>query len=50
MVSIVLNTHYKAREIQNLESCTHAAVKILKIQGVKNAQETLETFYLLFYN
>lgn len=50
MVSIVINTHYKTREIQKFESCTCAAVKILKIQGVENAQEILETFYLLNYN
>lgn len=50
MVSIVINTHYKTCEIQKLESCTCAAVKRLKIQGVKNAQEILETFYLLYYN
>jgi len=44
MFALLSTSHYETLEIQNLEFCTFAAMKTLKIPGIKNTWETLKTF------
>lgn len=45
MVSIVINSTLQNTFHSELKSCSFAAMKTLKVHGVKNVPETLKTFF-----